>query len=90
MDFTFISITALSRGCSEKDIEQMTKHLGFKTVCYKKRDVIFSVGNTVTDIGLVLSGSVHIEHNDFFSNKSILAIIEKGGVFCRSVRLYSG
>ena len=80
MDFTFISKTALFRGCREKDIKQMAKLLGFKTVCYKKKDVIFSNGDTVTDIGLVLSGCVQIEHNDFFGNKSILAIVEKGGV----------
>lgn len=63
MDFTFISKTALFRGCQEKEIKQMVKHLNFKTVCYKKKDVIFSNGDTVTDIGLVLSGSVQIEHN---------------------------
>lgn len=84
MDFTFISKTALFRGCQEKEIKQMVKHLNFKTVCYKKKDVIFSNGDTVTDIGLVLSGSVQIEHNDFFGNKSILAIVEKGGVFAEA------
>ena len=84
MDFTFISKTALFRGCREKDIKQMAKLLGFKTVCYKKKDVIFSNGDTVTDIGLVLSGCVQIEHNDFFGNKSILAIVEKGGVFAEA------
>lgn len=84
MDFTFISETALFRGCQEKDIKHMAKHLNFKTVSYKKRDVIFSVGNTVNDIGLVLSGSVQIEHNDFFGNKSILAIVDAGGVFAEA------
>lgn len=84
MDFTFISKTALFQGCQEKDIKHMAKHLNFKTVSYKKRDVIFSVGNTITDIGLVLSGSVQIEHNDFFGNKSILAIVDAGGVFAEA------
>lgn len=84
MDFTFISKTALFRGCREKDIAHMAKHLDFKTVCYKKKDVILSNGDTVTDIGLVLSGSVQIGHNDFFGNKSILAIVEKGGVFAEA------
>lgn len=37
MDFTFISRTALFRGCCEKDIANMAIHLDFKTVCYKKK-----------------------------------------------------
>lgn len=84
MNFTFISKTALFRGCCEKDIANMAIHLDFKTVCYKKKDVIFNNGDTVTDIGLVLSGSIQIEHTDFFGNKSILAIVEKGGVFAEA------
>ena len=69
MDFTFISKTALFRGCQEKDIKQMAKHLEFKKVCYEKKDVIFGNDDTVTDIGLVLSGSVQVEHNEVLSFK---------------------
>lgn len=84
MDFTFISKTALFQGCQENDIKHMAKRLNFKTVSYKKKDIIFSVGQTVTNIGLVLLGSVQIEHNDLFGNKSILAIIGVGGVFAEA------
>lgn len=84
MNFTFISKTALFQGCQEKDINQMAKRLNFKTVSYKKRDVIFRVSDIVTEIGLVLSGSVQIEHNDFFGNKSILTIVDAGGVFAEA------
>ena len=59
MDFTFMSKTMLFRGCQEKDIKQMAKHLEFKKVCYEKKDVIFG-------------------------NKSILAIVERGGVFAEA------
>ncbi|MDY3862325.1 MAG: Crp/Fnr family transcriptional regulator [Ruminococcus sp.] len=90
MDFTFISKTALFRGYCEKDIAHMAKQLNFKRVCYKKKDEIFSNGDTVAHIGLVLSGSVQIEHNDYFGNKSILAIIEKGGVFAEAYACIPG
>lgn len=36
----------------------MAKHLNFRTDSYKKGDIIFGAGSTVTDFGLVLSGSV--------------------------------
>lgn len=62
----------------------MTKHLDFRTVKQKKGDVILNAGSIVTDIGLVLSGSVRIEHTDLWGNKSILGITPAGGVFAES------
>ena len=81
---SFISKTALFRGCSEEDIQNMSEHLDFRTDRYQKGHVIFSTGSIVTDIGLVLSGSVRIEHTDLWGNKCILGIISAGGVFAES------
>lgn len=81
---TFISKTALFRGCSEEDIRNMSEHLDFRTEKYKKGNVIFGTGSIITDIGLVLSGSVRIEHTDLWGNKSILGITTAGGVFAES------
>lgn len=81
---SFISKTALFRGCSEEDIRNMSKHLDFRTERYRKGHVIFGTGSIVTDIGLVLSGSVRIEHTDLWGNKSILDIVFAGGVFAES------
>lgn len=46
--------------------------------------MIFCAGNIVTDICLVLSGSVQIEHTDLWGNKSILGITPAGDVFAES------
>lgn len=81
---SFISKTALFRGCSEEDISNMSEHLDFRTDRYRKGHVIFGTGSIVTDIGLVLSGSVSIEHTDLWGNKSILSIISAGSVFAES------
>lgn len=80
----FISKAELFQGCPEEDILNMAKHLDFRTVRYEKGDVIYSTGSIVTDIGLVLSGSVRIEHMDLWGNKSILGITPAGGVFAES------
>lgn len=80
----FISKTALFQGCPEEDILNMSKHLDFRTGRYGKGDVIYGVGSIVADIGLVLSGSVRIEHTDLWGNKSILGITPAGGVFAES------
>ena len=81
---SFISQTALFQGCSKEDILNMSEHLSFRTDRYGKGSVIFSAGSVVTDIGLVLSGSVRIEHTDLWGNKSILGIIPVGSVFAES------
>lgn len=81
---SFITKTALFQGCSEEDILNMSKHLDFRTDSYRKGDVIFGAGSIVTDIGLVLLGSVRIEHTDLWGNKSILGITPAGGVFAES------
>lgn len=81
---SFISKTALFQGCSEEDILNMSKHLDFRTNKYRKEHVIFGTGSVVTDIGLVLSGSVRIEHTDLWGNKIILGITPAGGVFAES------
>ena len=81
---SFISKTALFRGCTEEDIQNMAEHLDFRTSRYGKGDVIFGAGRIVTDIGLVLSGSVQIEHTDLWGNKSLLGITPAGGVFAES------
>ena len=86
---SFISKTALFRGCSEEDIHNMSEHLNFRTNRYRKGNVIFGTGSIVTDIGLVLSGSVRIEHTDLWGNKSILGITPAGGVFAESKTVHT-
>ena len=90
MDYRFISQTMLFRGCSEEDIRAMEKHLDFKTRKYKKENTILSEGSVITDIGLVLSGSVRIVHNDLWGNKSILGIVGMGDIFAEAYACIPG
>ena len=72
MDLDLISNTVLFRGCPKEDIEAMARHLNFRTNQYKKGNVVFHSGEIITDAGLVLSGTIQIEHTDLWGNKSIL------------------
>lgn len=38
----------------------------------------------MTEIGLVLCGSVRLEHNDIWGSKSILGIVNAGGIFAEA------
>lgn len=84
MNIKLLSKTALFQGCSEDDVCNMAKHLDFKTAKYKKGTAIYKDGDTVTDIGLVLSGSVQIGHIDFLGNNSILGIVDTGDIFAEA------
>lgn len=81
MDFDFIARTALFKGCPVETIGNMAKHLNFRTDKYQKGNVIFYSGEEITDVGLVLSGNVQIEHTDIWGNKGILGMVDAGGVF---------
>jgi len=48
---------------------------------YAKNESIFRQGESISGIGMVLSGRVHIVEEDFWGNRSILSDIGEGQVF---------
>lgn len=48
---------------------------------YQKGEIILHAGSTTREMGLVLKGSVTIENNDAWGNKSILSHVGKGHFF---------
>ena len=84
MDYQFLAGTPLFRGISPSDIEEMSHCLHFRTARYERNDVIYLSGSTDVDIGLVLSGCVQVESNDLWGTKSILNMVEAGGVFAEA------
>ena len=51
---------------------------------YKKSEIILHAGSTTREMGLVLKGSVTIENNDAWGNKSILSHVGKGHFFAET------
>lgn len=90
MDIHAIARTALFRGCSEADLAILARELPFRAARYQKDAVIFREGTVVSDLALVLSGSVRIEHNNFWGNKSILGIVGAGDVFAEAYACIPG
>ena len=90
MNQTFLLQTALFRGCLEDDLPALARHLAFRTVSYPKGAVILREGSLITDIGLILEGCIQMEHNDIWGNKSILSIVQTGGVFAEAYACVPG
>lgn len=77
----------LFRGLSDLELEQLNTSGCLRRVLYKKNDIIFSTGSIVSEIGIVLSGSVNVENIDFLGNKSILGNMNKGHIFAETYAL---
>lgn len=90
MDYTFLSKTLLFRGTSPSEIQGMLQCLGARQKNYQKHEVVYHAGDTVQDIGLVLSGGVSIENDDVWGNKSILEKAGPGQIFAQAYACMPG
>ncbi|MDR2932283.1 MAG: Crp/Fnr family transcriptional regulator [Oscillospiraceae bacterium] len=63
------------------DITLLLQCLNGKTQSYRKNDIIFLAGDKARAVGIVRAGSVNVMKEDFMGNRTILAIIGKGGMF---------
>ena len=72
MDFYKLSKTVLFQGATPEETEQMLSCLKAGKRKYKKEEMIYRVGEVVSCIGIVLSGSVLIENDDIWGNRSVL------------------
>lgn len=66
---------------SDDDIAQALCKFKAKERGYKKGEAILNAGAVTKVLGIVMSGSVTIENNDFWGNRTILSIAEKGDFF---------
>lgn len=90
MDTIFLSKTILFRGTSPEEVEAMLNCLRVERRKYPRGSVIYHAGDCVSAIGLVLSGSVSIENDDVWGNKSILDKVGPGQVFAETYACVPG
>lgn len=70
--------------CSENEINMILSHLCLPIKTYEKGEYIYRVGDSVRNIGIVVSGSVCIENVDIVGNKSVLAVAQSGEIFAEA------
>ena len=90
MDYSFLSKTILFRGMNPEDIKSLLTCRSAQAKSYSKGDIVYNVGDYVNAIGLVLSGSVYIENDDVWGNKSILDKIGPGQIFAETYACVPG
>lgn len=86
-DINTLKEISLFRDLTGKDIEDALTVLEAVERHYKKGAIILHAGSVTDRMGLVLKGSVTIENNDVWGNRSILSHVDKGGFFAETYAL---
>jgi len=74
----------LFSGIEDSNLRDLLDCLTATRHSYGKNEFVFSMGDTVQSVGIVLSGSVHILQEDYWGNRTILANILPSGLFGES------
>ena len=90
MDYYFLSKSILFRGIAPDEIAKMLNCLQAAQKHFKKGAIIYRTGDIIQSMGLVLSGHVQIENDDFWGNKSILDMAGPGMVFAETYACIPG
>lgn len=87
MQIDMIRQITLFRGMDDGEISAALSALAAKEKTYEKDETILYAGNVSERMGLVLEGSVTIESNDIWGNRTILSHVGKGGSFAETYAL---
>ena len=73
--------TSVFTGITTDEIRDMLSCLSARETTFIKDEIIFSYGETITGIGIVLEGSVHIVKEDFWGNANLMAECAPDDIF---------
>ncbi len=90
MNSFFLVNTPLFHGIRENEIMQILSCLGAGERQYRKDEVILRTGACVSEIGLVVSGSVNIVVNFYWGDSNIFGHIGQGEIFAENYAAIPG
>ena len=79
--FSILQSCGIFNGITEKELAAVLECLGAQTKDYPKNSFILRAGETIENVGLVLSGSVLIIQEDIWGNRNILSKNGPGQIF---------
>jgi CRP-like cAMP-binding protein len=83
--FPLLSSSPLFSGIYADDFEAMLRCLNAKQKTFEKEEALFLEGDTVTEIGLLISGRLHLLMSDIWGNNSIVSEITPPGMFAEAL-----
>ena len=79
--FDILSQCSLFSGISRQEMGLMLNCLGGKITDIGKGCPVFLEGNPAEFVGVVLSGTIQIVRDDYYGNRSVLAVVSPGELF---------
>lgn len=87
MDTQQLQKTTLFQGMTEAEITEALHVLEAHEKRYEKGEILLTAGSVTERMGLVLVGSVTIESNDIWGNRTIISHVARGQVFAETYAL---
>lgn len=87
MNIDMLQENMIFRGMSGKEIQTVLADLRAYEKRYEKDSIFLHAGDTTSKMGLVLEGSVTIESNDMWGNRTILSHVGEGQYFAETYAL---
>lgn len=84
MNYFFLSKTSLFHGIQETEIAAMASCLDARERKYKKDEIVLRAGTAVSEVGLVLSGSVNLVVYSYWGDARIFARAVSGQIFAEN------
>lgn len=80
-NYSLLKTVSLFSRLKEEEIGSLLHCLNPRKKEYKKDEYILSTGDPIKDIGIILSGKVHIIKEDYLGNRHIMTVLEKSDLF---------
>ena len=84
-NINLLSKSTLFHGVSATELISLIDCLGCSFKEYKKNEIVYHKGDLVSEIGIVVSGRIHIIKDDIWGNSNIIAEASEGGMFAEAV-----
>jgi len=81
MNTELLRQTSIFDEITDGDLEKLVHCFNPEVQSYSKNELIYSIGDKVTSIGIIISGSVRVFTQDYFGNISMTAIMGRGEIF---------
>ncbi len=82
--FELLLKNPLFTGIQLEDLQSLMHCLGARMADFAKGDPVFLEGDSAGFIGLVLEGAVQIVRDDFYGNRSLLMVAQRGESFAEA------
>ena len=90
MEIQDLPHTPLFRGLTDGEVQRALTALDARRQPFHKEKLLLQAGHSITHLGLVLRGRVHIEHLDVWGSKTLLGQAGEGDLFAETYACLPG